>query len=118
MAYDESKLVTIQTLKETVTRIKTEYTTSIAKSGHASFRKADKVPTAQEAQENTLYIVKNEETTHYDIYALIDDEVVRLDDTDVDLDGYVTEENLNQALSIATDAEADEMLADVFADEA
>ena len=55
MAYDPTKLVNLQTLKDTVTRIKQEYLASIAESGHAIFKKAEAVPEAASAQENVMY---------------------------------------------------------------
>ena len=52
MAYDTSKLASLQALKDTATRIKKEYLAAISKAGHASFQKAEATPTAEEAQEN------------------------------------------------------------------
>ena len=89
MAYDTSKLASLQALKDTATRIKKEYLAAISKAGHASFQKAEAIPAAEEAQENILYLVKNTETSHYDIYALVDGAVELLDDTTVNLDGCV-----------------------------
>lgn len=99
MAYDTSKLASLQALKDTATRIKKEYLAAISKAGHASFQKAEAIPTAEEAQENILYLVKNTETNHYDIYALVDGAVELLDDTTVNLDGCVTDEELAAALA-------------------
>lgn len=99
MAYDPTKLVTLKNLKDTATRIKTEYLAAIAASGHAIFQKAETIPTAEEAQENVLYLVKNEDTGHYDIYALIDGVVEWLDDVSIKLDNYVTSEELSQAIA-------------------
>lgn len=99
MAYDTSKLASLQALKDTATRIKKEYLAAISKAGHASFQKAEAIPTAEEAQENILYLVKNTETNHYDIYALVDGTVELLDDTTVNLDGCVTDEELETALA-------------------
>ena len=98
MAYDTSKLASLQALKDTATRIKKEYLAAISKAGHASFQKAATVPTPEEAQENVLYLVKNTTTGYYDIYALVDGAVELLDDTTVSLDGYVTDEELAAAL--------------------
>ena len=98
MAYDTSKLASLQALKDTATRIKKEYLAAISKAGHASFQKAAAIPTVEEAQENILYLVKNNETGFYDIYALVDGSMERLDDTTVDLDGYVTDEEMAAAL--------------------
>lgn len=99
MAYDETKVVNVKALKDTATRIKTEYLAAISKAGHARFQKADAVPDAGSAEENVLYLVKNEETGHYDVYALIDGAVELLDDTTVSLEGYVTNDALAEALN-------------------
>ncbi len=64
---------------------------AIAASGHARFEKADAIPAVEAAQENVLYLVKNAETRHYDIYAKVAGEtegsytMELLDDTTVDL---------------------------------
>lgn len=99
MAYDPNKLVNLQHLKTVVARVKTEYLAAIAASGHAIFQKADAVPEASAAQENVLYLVKNTESGYYDIYALVDGAMEWLDDISVNLDGYVTDEELTQALA-------------------
>lgn len=108
------KLVTLEALKTTVQRAQTEWAKDIAKTGHAHFEKAGAVPDADTAKENVLYLVMNPKTNHYDIYAKIDGEVVLLDDTTVDLTGYATQEQLEAATAVASEAEANEMLADVF----
>ena len=66
--------------------------TAIAATGHAHFEKVDEVPEAEAAEENVLYLVMNSATQHYDIYAKVEGEVVLLDDTTVDLSGYVQKE--------------------------
>lgn len=75
--------------------VKAAIQTAISKSGHASFQKVDTIPTAEEAQDNILYLVMNEETSHYDIYAKIGETMELLDDTTVDLSNYVVKETLN-----------------------
>lgn len=65
---------------------------AIAESGHAIFQKVDAVPDPSAAQTNILYLVLNEDTQHYDIYAKIDNEMELLDDTSVDLSNYVQKE--------------------------
>lgn len=77
---------------QTETQVSTAIQTAISKSGHASFEKADSIPSAATAKENVLYLVMNAKTGHYDIYAKVNDEVVLLDDTTVDLSGYVQKE--------------------------
>ena len=99
MAYDETKVVNVKALKDTASRIKTEYLAAISKAGHARFQKAETVPTAETAEDNVLYLVMNDETGHYDVYALIDGVVELLDDTTVSLDGYVTDDDLAEALN-------------------
>lgn len=75
--------------------VKAAIQTAISKSGHASFQKVDAIPMAEEAQNNILYLVMNEETSHYDIYAKIGETMELLDDITVDLSNYVVKEALN-----------------------
>ena len=114
---------------------------AVAASQHAGFKKAASVPTPDEAEENVLYLVMNAKTGHYDIYAKVDGSVVLLDDTSVDLSGYVTTQGMSDTLKgyvttgdlaeklndfdpdlervleryVATDAEVEEMFNEVFA---
>lgn len=74
---------------QTNAQVATAIQQAISKSGHASFQKVDAIPEATSAQTNILYLVMNEETSHYDIYAKVDNEMVLLDDTTVDLSNYV-----------------------------
>lgn len=99
MAYDDTKVVNVKALKDTATRIKTEYLAAISKAGHARFQVAEAVPEATAAEDNVLYLVKNDTTNHYDVYALIDGTVELLDDTTVSLEGYVTDDELTEALN-------------------
>lgn len=69
----------------TAQEIQQAISTAISNSEHAKFEKTDAVPTAETAEENVLYLVMNSESGFYDIYALVSGEVVRLDDTSVDL---------------------------------
>ena len=69
----------------TTEAINSAIATAIAKSAHARFEKVEKVPSNDEAQDNVLYLVMNVATGYYDIYAKVGEEVVRLDDTTVDL---------------------------------
>lgn len=97
--YDLTKLVKLNALKQLAEAIQGKYSTTeemqaaistaIAQAGHASFEVASKVPNASDAVENKLYLVMNDETHHYDIYAKIGSEVLRLDDTTVDLTNYI-----------------------------
>lgn len=76
---------------------------AIAETGHAKFVKAEAVPTKEDAQENVMYLVMNADTGFYDIYAKVDDEVVRLDDTSVNLSNYVTKDALTEELAKKVD---------------
>ena len=103
---------------------------AISQSGHAVFQKVDAVPEAADAQDNILYLVMNNQTNHYDIYAKVGEEVVLLDDTTVDLSGYVAKEagkglsandftdelkaKLENGPEVAADTEGIEMLTEVF----
>lgn len=69
----------------TAQEIQQAIATAISNSEHAKFEKVDSVPTAETAEDNVMYLVMNSESGFYDIYALVSGEVVRLDDTSVDL---------------------------------
>ena len=86
---------------------------AVAGAGHASFEVAESVPDAESAESNVLYLVYNSETGYYDIYALVGESVVRLDDTTVDLTDYVTSDSLTGTLeSYVTSTALTEALAD------
>lgn len=116
-------------------QVNTAISTAIAKSGHASFQKVSAVPAVDSAQENMLYLVMNAATGHYDIYAKVKGDsgsytMELLDDTTVDLSGYVQKET-GKGLStndythedkqkladliLASDTEVTAMLDEVFA---
>lgn len=90
----DNKFVTLEALKSTAARLQQEWLKSISKAGHARFEVAEAIPDASAAQENIMYLVMNDKTQHYDIYAKVNDKVVLLDDTTVDLSGYATKEQL------------------------
>lgn len=75
---DASQSMTAQAIQQAIS-------TAIANSEHAKFEKVDEVPDPESAEENVLYLVMNPASGFYDIYALVSGEVVRLDDTSVDL---------------------------------
>lgn len=115
---------------QSVSEVNAAIQTAISASGHAAFEKVDTVPTVDAAEDNMLYLVMNSGTGHYDIYAKVGEEVVLLDDTTVDLTGYVEKEegkglsdnNFTDALKtklegvpeVAADTEVAEMLTEVF----
>lgn len=90
----DNKFVTLEALKSTTVRLQQEWLKSISKAGHARFEVAEAIPDASAAQENIMYLIMNDKTQHYDIYAKVNDKVVLLDDTTVDLSGYATKEQL------------------------
>ena len=94
MSYDVNKLTKLGHLKSLATNLKAaiptkvsqltndaQYQTNaqvaqaiqtaIAKTGHASFKKVDSVPEAESAEDNVMYLVMNNKTKHYDIYAKV-----------------------------------------------
>ena len=86
---------------QTAEQVQTAIQAAIAASGHAHFEEVDAVPSAEEAQENVMYLVMNDETGHYDIYAKVGDAVVLLDDTTVDLSAYAKTAEVTAAISAA-----------------
>lgn len=83
---------------QTDTEVSSAIQTAISKSGHASYQKVSAVPAVDAAQENILYLVMNTTTKHYDIYAKIKGDgdtytMEQLDDTTVNLSGYVEKED-------------------------
>ena len=102
MAYDGNKLTKVEALKALAERVNNDFITKaeaqkqikqeVAQAGHAKFEKVDTLPEATDAQENVMYLLYNETTKHYDIYAKIGESMEQLDDTTVDLSGYVAKE--------------------------
>ena len=88
---------------------KEETQRQIAEAGHAKFKKVDAIPDAATAESNVLYLVWNAETKYYDIYAKIDNAVVRLDDVSVNLDAYSTTEQMNAAIADAIKNKVDKV---------
>lgn len=88
---------------------KEETERQIAAAGHATFKKVDAVPDVATAESNVLYLVWNTETKYYDIYAKIDNAVVRLDDVSVNLNAYSTTEQMNAAIADAVKNKVDKV---------
>lgn len=82
-------------------QVQTAIQAAIAASGHAHFEEVDAVPSAAEAKENVMYLVMNDETGHYDIYAKVGESVVLLDDTTVDLSAYAKTAEVTAAINAA-----------------
>lgn len=96
--YNGSAVLTLDGFKTGMARVKTETLAAISKSGHLSKQIAESVPEPASAAENVLYLVMNSGTGHYDIYTKVGDQVVRIDDTTVSLEGYVTDAELAEQL--------------------
>ena len=102
MAYDGNKLTKVEALKALAERVNSDFITKaeaqkqikqeVAQAGHAKFEKVETLPEVADAQQNIMYLLYNEKTKHYDIYAKIGESMEQLDDTTVDLSGYVTKE--------------------------
>ena len=86
---------------QTAEQVSTAIQAAIAATGHAHFEEVDAVPSADEAEENVMYLVMNDATGHYDIYAKVGDAVVLLDDTTVDLSAYAKTADVTAAISSA-----------------
>ena len=98
---------------QTAEQVQTAIQAAIAASGHAHFEEVDAVPSAEDAQENVMYLVMNDETGHYDIYAKVGDAVVLLDDTTVDLSAYAKTADVTAAISAAVaDLDVDQYATD------
>lgn len=82
-------------------QVQTAIQAAIAASGHAHFEEVEAVPAAEEAKENVMYLVMNDVTGHYDIYAKVGDAVVLLDDTTVDLSAYAKTADVTAAIQAA-----------------
>lgn len=125
MAEKRAQLVTLGTLEQGLLRMKREYLAAIAGAGYASFRKAETVPGADEAKADVLYLVQDKASGLYGIWALIDGAMVQVGSTAVDLEGYVTRDELDETVQaavkqvlteglVATDDEVDEVMAEIF----
>ena len=98
---------------------KTEVTTQIAeaisKAGHMQKEVVTVLPEASVAKENVLYLYKKESATgsdKYEIYTKIGDELVMIDDTSVDLSGYMSTEQVKSAIATAKQEAIDAASAD------
>lgn len=89
---------------QTDVQVATTVQQAIAATGHAKFVEVDAVPSYAEAQDNVFYLVMNATTNHYDIYAKVGTNVVLLDDTTVDLSGYVKSEDIEFITTSEIDA--------------
>lgn len=87
-----TKVTKLEALKALAEKTKLEVAKAVAEAGHAKFQKVDALPEVADAQENIMYLLYNNETEHYDIYAKIGENLEQLDDTSIDLSGYIEKE--------------------------
>lgn len=91
---------------------------AISKAGHMQKEVVTTLPAASDAKENVLYLLKKEGTTgadKYEIYTKIGDELVMIDDTSVDLSGYMSAEQVKGAIATAKQEAIDTASADATA---
>ena len=77
----------------------------IGKASHLKKEIVDAAPDAEDAEENVIYMVKDDSVVgddKYNEYMLIGDEVVKIGDTSIDLSGYVKTEDLDTIEAIPT----------------
>lgn len=98
---------------------KTEVTAQIAeaisKAGHMQKEVVTTLPSAANARENTMYLLKKTNVTgadKYEIYIKIGSELVMIDDTSVDLSGYMSAEQVKSAIATAKQEAIDTASAD------
>lgn len=91
----------------TAADIGTAIQAAIAEIGHAVFKKVDTIPTVETSEDNVLYLVMNNNTGFYDIYAKVETEVVRLDDVSINLDDYATTEEVESTIAQAVAGKVD-----------
>lgn len=123
MAYDSDSVVTLGTMKKAMTKVKKEIAVEILASGHLQQEAVDSVPEPADAVENVYYVVTNKDGFK-DIYTLIDGKMEQIDDTNINTENFVTQQQLEDAMKnsgvageVATDEEVSEMLKEVFAGE-
>ena len=91
---------------QTDTEVLATVNAKISEINHAVFQKVDAIPAIDDAETNVLYIVPEKddegaETGKLNIYAKIGEEMVLIDDTDADLNGYAKTEDIEEALGKA-----------------
>ncbi len=123
MVYDSDSVVTLGTMKKAMTKVKKEIAGEILASGHLQQEAVDSVPEPADAVENVYYVVTNKDGFK-DIYTLIDGKMEQIDDTNINTENFVTQQQLEDAMKnsgvageVATDEEVSEMLKEVFAGE-
>lgn len=99
MATEDKKLVLIESLSKSVLRIKQEYTKAISEAERLKMEESEAVPEPSAAVKDVLYFVKGNGADVYEVYTLIGDKVVSVGISKDSLSGYVTTEQLKEAIS-------------------
>ena len=89
---------------QTSEQVQTAIQTAISEANHLSSKVVETLPADGEAEENVWYMIRNEDTGHYDIYTLVNGKLEYIDDTTVDMSNYSTTEQMNAAISTAVEA--------------
>lgn len=95
--------------------VATQIAEAISKAGHMQKEVVTALPSASDAKENVLYLLKKENVTgadKYEIYTKIGDALVMIDDTSVDLSGYMSAEQVKAAIATAKQEAIDAAAAD------
>lgn len=87
---------------ETEGSVKKTVADAIAATTHLTKQIIDHKPTVEEAKENILYLVPSSKEGIYKQYTLVGGEIIDLDNTEVDLSGYVQKET-GKSLVLDTD---------------
>lgn len=84
---------------QTAEQVKAIIAQEAAKFAQPSFKKVDKLPDYADAEEGVFYLIK-ENSKYWSIYAKVDGEtaLIKLDETEIDLDSYTTDAELENAL--------------------
>ena len=85
--------------------LKEDVLEAIANTDFSKFEIVDELPDPQEAKENIFYLHYNIDSAHYDIYAKVNDQLVWIDDTTVDLSAYAKTADVDAALAEKVDKE-------------
>ena len=123
MAYDSDSVVTLGTMKKAMTKVKKEIAGENLASGHLRQKAVESVPEPADAVKKVYNVFTNKDGFKA-IYTLIDGKMEQIDDTNINTENFVTQQQLEDAMKnsgvageVATDEEVSEMLKEVFAGE-
>ena len=99
--YSSSKIYT--DIQDAISSCKQYVLIELAKKSTGSFKKANDV--SEITDENYFYLIYNNDTSKYDIYALLNNNVEKLTTVDVNLDDYLTKTDAENTYLKKTDAD-------------